>query len=491
MTLLPSFDTSSLQAILPALFSFSLVFILVSAYRSAAHKGQLSSTSPSNTEKQPIVANAAPFAASESSWILPVAEPISEIYSNDAPKYRPFKWGEYNLTMGIRFIPQTEWFTLYRSYPSYMRLRRLQHLQKGDNVVDIVPHPTNRNAIACLEVARAMACFLSAKYPQLFKLHLVEGKGNDAGSFGENIRGITRLECKEMNLEEAHWTLFDIGKGGDNPMQVAGELVPDDLAILLPDDDAEPDERGFLQYRFIGGSICTPGFWRLKDKLNLTLQQIHLEGKVPDYSTKLKDPMDRFFTKMQPGGHRLAERNNYFFQILSKSESPEKVRRLIDGTLIPDLVPGEEGDLLDDRTELTWGISTNGPIEYWDASTKGPRPREGVEIEEPKPINDPQYLVMRTERQTLRKMPKSKAVIFTIHTHIVPVQTMAEEVGVPGRLAAAMRSWPEGVNWYKGAPLYKECILPFLDEKHQEQIRNGVIPNEEEEMKKSKRAYPL
>lgn len=387
--------------------------------------------------------------------------------------------------MGIRFIPQTEWFQLYRSYPAYIRLRTLRQAKNGGDCVNTVAHPSNRNREAALEAARAMAAYLSARYPDLFEVQLAE-KRHDPGPFGEHVRAITRLACSEMDMPRAHWTLLD-GIEGDDPMRVAGELVPDDLALLLPDDDAVPDERGFVQYRLIAGSICTAGFWRLCDKLNRTLQEIHMQGKVPSYEAKLKDPMDRFFTKMQPGGSKLAERNNYFFQILSRDDSLHRVHQLRDGTLIPDIL-GEEGRL-DDGTELTWGLSTNGPEAVYDAATKGPK--EGFEMAELRPIDDPAKLVMRTERQTLRKLPKSKAVLFTIHTHLVPLTVMAEEPGVPGRLAAAMRSWPENVGWYKAAQLYTDCVLPYLDEKHRIQLLNGVVQSDEAEVKKSKQSYPL
>jgi hypothetical protein len=377
LDVLPSHLTS-LQAVWPALFSFSLVYVVVTLYQ--------------RLRIQPSSKPAAVFAP-ESNWILPAAQSKRDIYTTDAPKYRPFKWGDYNLTMGIRFIPQTEWFQLYKSYPAYIRLRQLRHTNNGSDCVDTVPHRNDRNREAALEAARAMAAYLSARYPDLFQLDLAE-KRLDAGPYGENVRGVTRLASTEMDLPSAHWTLLDAG--GDDPMRVAGELVPDDLALLLPDDNAEPDERGWLQYRLISASICTAGFWRLKDKLNCTLQQIHLDGKVPDYKAKLMDPMDRFFTKMQPGGTKLAERNNYFFQVLTKEDSLGKVFQLRDGTLVPD-VHGEE-KRLEDRTELTWGVSTNGPEDLYDAETKGPK--EGVEMEELKPIQDPSNLVMRTERQT-------------------------------------------------------------------------------------------
>ena len=35
------------------------------------------------------------------------------------------------------------------------------------------------------------------------------------------------------------------------------------------------------RYYFQAGAICTAGFWRLKDKIGLPLEEIHLRGNVP------------------------------------------------------------------------------------------------------------------------------------------------------------------------------------------------------------------
>lgn len=447
-------------------------------------------------------------------WSLPDAQSFRTISSTDAPKFRPFRYGDYKVTMGIRFIPETQWFELYKSYPAYIRLRQLRHSGQGKECCDIVPHPTQRNTLAALEAARSISAYLSARYPDLFQLELCQG-AKDAGNFGENVRAVKRLECKDgINLPYKRWLLPDLddtaalkSKQTDpanyNPMAVAGELVPDDLALLLPDDDAIPDERGALQYRFIAGSICTAGFWRLRDKLNCTLQEIHTSGKVPQFAERLRDPLDRFFTKMEAGSGRLSERNNYFFQVVRKEDSIDKVYQLRDGTLIPDVLnetklPINESHL-DDRTELTWGISTNGPEHLYDASTKGPIEDAGpIQVDSTSgpvnlstPIRKSQDVVMRTERQTLRKLPKSGAVLFTIHTHLVPIEVMAKEPGIPGRLAYAMRHWPDDVAWYKAATLYRDVVLPFLDKAHQDQIRSGIVLSQEIEEEKSKKSYPF
>lgn len=427
-----------------------------------------------------------------------------------------FKWGDYKLTMGIRFIDETEWFTLYKSYPSYIRLRELRHKVMGKECVATVAHPTHRNKLAALEASRSIAAYLGAKYPDLFQVELAAG-AESPGHFGEDIRAVHRIESRHLDLPAKRWSLADLDEKGNSndgsetdPMLVAGELVPDDLAILLPDDDSLPDDRGALEYRLIAGSICTAGFWRLSDKINCTLQQIHTDGKVPQYEERLRDPLDRFFTKMERGGPRLAERNNYFFQVVRRDDSIRKVHELRDGSLIPDEFGPEayerlrkQGRIyekqdqcvtLDDKTELTWGLSTNGPEHLYDATLKGPQadvPASFIDSDLEKPIECAEDLVMRTERQTLRKLPVSGAVIFTIHTHMVPVSLMVGEPGVPGRLAHAIRHWPDKVSWYKGASLYRDSVLPYLDIKHQEQVEAGLVGSQSEEEEKSRKSYPL
>lgn len=50
------------------------------------------------------------------------------------------------------------------------------------------------------------------------------------------------------------------------------------------------------------------GFWRLKDKLGLTLDEIHFQGAVPNYAEKYQKAMNKFFTNLRED--KLVERNN-------------------------------------------------------------------------------------------------------------------------------------------------------------------------------------
>lgn len=86
----------------------------------------------------------------------------------------------------------------------------------------------------------------------------------------------------------------------------------------------------------------------------------------------------------------------------------------------------------------------------------------------------------RTERQTIRRLPKSEAIVFAVRTYMVPMKDLAAEPHVPGRFAEAVRNWTTEMGDYKGRALWDSILLDFLDEKHREQIASGVLEKEPE-----------
>ena len=92
----------------------------------------------------------------------------------------------------------------------------------------------------------------------------------------------------------------------------------------------------------------------------------------------------------------------------------------------------------------------------------------------------------RSERQTLRRLPRSGGVVFTIRTYFHPITEICEEPYVPGRLASAVRSWGDDVSRYKGKDRYGDVLLEYLDNKHKEQVAAGLEVEKEDEV----RAYP-
>ncbi|EMC95656.1 hypothetical protein BAUCODRAFT_148543 [Baudoinia panamericana UAMH 10762] len=217
----------------------------------------------------------------------------------------------------------------------------------------------------------------------------------------------------------------------EDPMQLCARLIQDDLAIMFEKEDG--------QYYLLAGAILLAGFWRLEDKFGMPLSEIHTSGDVPGFKEKLEKGMTNFFRRVQP--EKAVLRNNYFLQV-------------------------------DD--DLAWSSSIGDE----DSETVGWFTAEKNRAVE--------HHYFRSERQSLRRLPRSGGVVFTIRTYFHPVTEIAEEEYVPGRLASAVRSWGEDVSRYKGRERYGEVLLEYLDQKHEEQVARGVDFSKEEEV----RAYP-
>lgn len=55
-----------------------------------------------------------------------------------------------------------------------------------------------------------------------------------------------------------------------------------------------------------------------------------------------------------------------------------------------------------------------------------------------------------------------------------PIDDIAKEPYVPGRLASNVRSWGADVSKYRGKERYGDVLLEYLDRKHQEQSTRGL-----------------
>ncbi len=95
----------------------------------------------------------------------------------------------------------------------------------------------------------------------------------------------------------------------------------------------------------------------------------------------------------------------------------------------------------------------------------------------------------RSERQSLRRLPRSGGVVFTIRTYFELVVRIAREKGVPGRLASGVRSWGEDTARYKGRETYGEVLLEYLDRCHREQVERGEVV--EDQVKDEGGRYPF
>lgn len=217
----------------------------------------------------------------------------------------------------------------------------------------------------------------------------------------------------------------------EDPMATCARLIQDDMALLLEQPDGT--------YRLLAGCILLAGFWRLSDKFGMSLSDIHTSGHVPSFREKLEKGMMKFFQRLSP--NTLYGRNNYFIQV-------------------DDSLPWSHSIGAEDQPVVSWSTADKDKIidHHW----------------------------FRSERQSLRRLPMSRAICFTIRTYFLPITEIAQEDYVPGRLASAIRSWDDDVSNYKGRDKYGAVLLDYLDKKHEKQVQDGLDLSREDE----KRQYP-
>ncbi|KAE9404497.1 hypothetical protein BT96DRAFT_955621 [Gymnopus androsaceus JB14] len=356
--------------------------------------------------------------------------------------------------MGIRDMPWNEWIELDNQLASYYYIKKHRIATRGTNVVRVLPDrpgvvksashagekplnnhetTTDANAYLAIELVHELADYLSKRYPDTFTV------SRSAWGHISSITIVPVNETLDLPPPLVTRTLWSCGR------------VQDDLALMVEGTDG--------QYYFQGGAICVPGFWRMRDKIGMSLEEIHIQGHVPQYETKLHNSMARYFKRMAVDKPII--RNNYFFQVIP----PKDIRHPVELTSQSSAEPVLENDGIVDPEELAWSATTNG---FEETFVHGDR----ITPEKPTPIAA-ENLRLRTERQSLRRLPLSGAILFTIRTYLFPLEDLAKEPGIPARMASAIRSWPEDVIKYKGKELYEKVMLEYLDKAAEEQRLAG------------------
>lgn len=143
-----------------------------------------------------------------------------------------------------------------------------------------------------------------------------------------------------------------------DPLTALGNLVAEDFCLLLPDEASG-------EYLMVAAVLCFPSRWLLSEKLGRPLTIIH--DPVPDYDETLARRVNRVFEALRP-------------------ERP--------------------------LVRVNWTVQT-------DPELFQPIGRLG---QQPERMRDGDAYYLRTERQTLVKLPETGAVAFGIKTSVTPVE---------------------------------------------------------------------
>jgi hypothetical protein len=191
---------------------------------------------------------------------------------------------------------------------------------------------------------------------------------------------------------------IDVDLTAAHPIDVAGQLVQEDLCVMSHVDNS---------WTLTAASLCFPSRWRLSDKIGRDLMHIH--GPVPFYAERIGSATDSFFDRLTPD--RPMWRLNW--TVLDDAElfQPDSPRR-------------EHGPVVTSGSDL--GAT----------------------------------LFFRVERQTLRALPVTGDVLFTIRTYVEPLCELERlRPGSWKDLADTLDATPQPTIDYKGwAPLVAEMI---------------------------------
>lgn len=196
----------------------------------------------------------------------------------------------------------------------------------------------------------------------------------------------------------------------DAPLVAASLLVQEDLILMHRDDSG---------WRLAAGSLCFPSSWSLLEKFGRPLQEIH--APVPGFGpgTRPAELINRMFDGLQG---QAVERFNWSIQADDALYHPlSNVERI-------------------DR-------ATNRPSRFPDGDVNA-------------------HAFIRVERQTLRKLPVSRDILFTIRIHLDPLVVLArhpDRATLAASFAAQLLALDEAQLDYKGITSDRDRLAVLLN----------------------------
>lgn len=162
------------------------------------------------------------------------------------------------------------------------------------------------------------------------------------------------------------------------------------------------------QYCLAGAAVAWPTDWHPEDKIGLPLRALH--APIAGYEEQLATGVDRFMDTLKAGP--IYGRCNWFI-------APTGERRWL-----------ATGDAADQFAHVT-------------------------------PDNAPRTLFVRSERQTLRRLPQTGAIVFTIGVYVSPLGAL--KIDNVQRLARAAETLIAGESDRRGTGAYARALLGYAN----------------------------
>ncbi|KAJ3815730.1 hypothetical protein EV368DRAFT_70671 [Lentinula lateritia] len=218
----------------------------------------------------------------------------------------------------------------------------------------------------------------------------------------------------------------------EDPLVVLNNNVPEDFLLTLPD-----PKTGL--YTMVAGVCCSSLGWNVATKIGKPLKEIH--DVVPDYKEKMEFSMDRsvfFFT----GNFFLSSYSRYF----SKMPTDKPIQR------------------------GSWGLEIGQPLWLQDGD-----PHFAVRT-----TQDPNLKIediyLRVDWQTLRRLPRSRSIVFNFKALFTPFSSFRNEPYIPHLVLKVLTEGKKKLMEYKGTWHIEHKVIPALEEWCKEQEEKGWVP---------------
>lgn len=208
-------------------------------------------------------------------------------------------------------------------------------------------------------------------------------------------------------LGESHrFTFGDESSLNVEPLNFIGRLVQEDLILM-----SERDGNLFLD----AGQLCFPANWSLTFDLGMSFKEIH--HPIPGFKEEgLDERILKFLLRLEAGNPW--GRKNW---------------------------------------SLMAGNRLDTSLETFDQWGKG---RKQVSK-----MNAGEFVHLRVEVQNLFRLPRSNSILFTIHTHLLSLEKLAEKREWLEQFYLILQELPPHIVDYKGLSLFKDAVLEYMKDR--------------------------
>lgn len=327
----------------------------------------------------------------------------------------------YHQTMSHQAMKSEDWIEIDSYYLSDLEAKRRIIAMQGKVVLDALDDDGIR--LGCQELLSHLCEWLTTRYPGLFRWDSLA-----------DSRRTTLLNLATNDMVLVKDTSNGAPLSGEKALHAISRLVQDDFLIAAP--SREKDGEWIVG----GGVVAFPGFYLLSEKIGTSLFTTH--APVPQFNEKLLRSVERTLTRLKPD--QPIERTSW--EIVDHTPDGEQFWVPMAGSL----------------------PTSTGAKPMHDYHRSG-RAENACETE------DASKLLLRLDHQTFVKMPKSGVVFFGVHPFRRPLSELQYKPHIPKLLLDIHRLGPPDIMKYKGAPLYQDSVIPYLEQLHRWQVEHGFV----------------